>query len=95
MIDFSDTLLEKVKEDMQCLVKKDEFANDKIIKRLQSLYEDISYIKIELLEARKLGKIHKAWENDYRIFFEIIEDETEKIIVHFIGHKTDAYKQWI
>ncbi len=80
-------LLEAAARDLERLDK--EIAR-RIVKRINRTAENAEAVKPKVLRSSLAG-FAKLREGDYQVIYEIIHAE-EIIIVHFIGHRSEVYK---
>lgn len=79
-----------MKEAIRDLEKLDKEIARRIFKKINRLAENAETIKPKGLRSNLAG-FAKLREGDYRIIYEIINAE-EVIIIHFIGHRSEVYK---
>jgi mRNA interferase RelE/StbE len=79
-----------VKDAIRDLKELDKATAKRIIRKINWLAENADTIQPEGLRG-KLAGLAKIREGDYRIVYEIIRAE-EILIVHFIGHRSEVYK---
>lgn len=63
----------------------------RLVSRINWLAENLDSIPPQPLSANLSG-FYKLRVGDYRVIYEIIEEE-QVIIIHLIGHRKDIYKQ--
>ena len=62
----------------------------RIVSRINWLAENLDSITPQTLSAN-LSSFYKLRVGDYRIIYEILEEEST-IVIHLIGHRKDIYK---
>lgn len=72
------------------LAKIDKGFARRIIRKINWLNENIENIQPKGLSANLAG-LSMLREGDYRIIYQIIHEE-KLIIIHFIGHRSQVYK---
>ncbi len=80
-----------LQESIRDLEKLDKEIARRIVRKINRLAENAEAIKPKGLRSDLTG-LAKLREGDYRIIYEIIHAE-EKIIIHFIGHRSEVYKR--
>ncbi len=79
-----------LKEAVRDLEKLDREIARRIIKKMDRLAEKAESIRPKALKSNLAG-LAKLREGDYRIIYEVLHAE-EIIIVRFIGHRSEVYK---
>lgn len=85
---YSIRLLKAATRDLQ---KLDRTVAKAILGRLEWLSKNLQDTKLFPLKGDLRG-LYKLREGSYRIIFEILHED-RIIMVHFIGHRRDVYKQ--
>ncbi|RPI79411.1 MAG: type II toxin-antitoxin system RelE/ParE family toxin [Desulfobacteraceae bacterium] len=75
----------------QDISRLDKSISRRIIERLNWLSSNFEQIRPETLGA-DLSGFYKFRVGDYRIIYQIIEDE-QTILIHAIGHRREIYKK--
>ena len=73
------------------LAQKDKPVGRRIVERIRWLARKLDDIKPEALTGNLAG-LCKIRAGDYRIFYEILQDE-ETIVIHKIGHRREIYRR--
>ena len=73
------------------LKRTDKSAGRRIAKRIRWLASNLDSIHPQPLKDNLSG-LYKLRVGDYRVIYEILEDE-RTIIIHFVGHRRDVYKK--
>ncbi|OQY60155.1 MAG: addiction module antitoxin [Desulfobacteraceae bacterium 4572_88] len=73
------------------LKRTDRSAGCGIVKRIRWLASNLDNIRPQPLKENLSG-LFKLRVGDYRIIYEILDDE-KTIVIHFIGHRKDVYKK--
>lgn len=79
-----------LKEAVRDLEKLDKEIARRVVKKINRLAENAETIKPKGLKSNLAG-FAKLREGGYRIVYETIHAE-EIIIIHFIGHRSEVYK---
>jgi len=72
------------------LERLDKPVGRRIVERINWLAENLDNLKPETLRG-ELSGLYKLRAGDYRILYEILEDE-QFIVIHHIGHRREIYK---
>ena len=72
------------------LERLDKPVGLRIVERINWLAENLDNLKPETLRG-ELSGLYKLRAGDYRILYEILEDE-QFIVIHHIGHRREIYK---
>ena len=72
------------------LERLDKPVGRRIVERINWLAENLDNLKPETLRG-ELSGLYKLRAGDYRILYEILEDE-QFIVIHHIGHRREVYK---
>lgn len=73
------------------LARLDKPVGRRIVERLYWLAEHIEDVQVEPL-AGPLAGLYKLRVGDYRILYEVLQEE-QTIIVHLIGHRSTIYRK--
>ncbi len=73
------------------LKRADKSAGRRITKRILWLASNLDDIHPQPLKDNLSG-LYKLRVGDYRVIYEILDNE-KTIIIHFIGHRRDVYKK--
>lgn len=73
------------------LAQLDKPISRRIAERINWLAANLDNIKLEALSGELAG-LYKLRVSDYRIIYEILQDE-QTIIIHAIGHRRDIYRK--
>lgn len=72
------------------LAHLDKPVGRRLVKRINWLAENLNNIRLEALIGDLAG-LYKFRVGDYRVLYEILEDE-QTIIIHKIGHRREIYR---
>lgn len=73
------------------LGRLDKLVGRRIVTRLNWLAENLASLRPEALTGDLTG-LYKFRVGDYRILYELLEDE-RTIVVHQIGHRREVYRK--
>ena len=73
------------------LARLDKPIGRRIVKRINWLAANWDNLKLEALTG-DLSGLYKFRVGDYRILYEILEDE-QVIVIHQIGHRREIYRK--
>lgn len=88
MVPYRVRMLDAAVDDLSRL---DKVVGRRIVKRLNWLAANFTSIKLEALTGDLAG-FHKFRVGDYRIVYELLEDE-QTIVIHQIGHRREVYRK--
>ena len=63
----------------------------RIVRRIRWLAENLEHVRPEALTGEFAG-LFKLRAGDYRVLYEMLPNE-QTIVVHFIGHRREVYRQ--
>ncbi len=72
------------------LASLDRTVARRILTRLQWLAENLDALHLERLTG-DLANLYKFRVGDYRVLYEVIEEE-QLLIIHLVGHRRDVYR---
>lgn len=72
------------------LARLDKPVAQRIVRRLEWLASNLDEIHPEALK-RTLSDFFKLRIGDYRVIYEIIQDE-RRVVIHCIGHRREIYR---
>lgn len=73
------------------LARLDRLIGQRIVKRINWLAANLDSVRLETLTGDLAG-FYKLRVGDYRILYEILEDE-HTIVLHKIGHRKEVYRR--
>jgi mRNA interferase RelE/StbE len=73
------------------LTKIDKFIAQRIFKKIFWLAESSEFINHEQLSAQ-FKSFYKLRVGEYRVIYTIEKDNTDLILIHMIGHRSEIYK---
>ena len=73
------------------LARLDKSAGRRIVKRIHWLASNLEQVRLEALTGGLSG-LYKLRVGDYRVLYEIFDDE-QVIVIHEIGHRRDIYRK--
>ena len=73
------------------LARLDRPIGQRIVKRINWLAANLDSVRLETLTGDLAG-FYKLRVGDYRILYEILEDE-HTIVLHKIGHRKEVYRR--
>ena len=88
MVTYHVRILDAAIEDLSRL---DKMVGRRIVKCLNWLAANSASIKLEALTGDLAG-FYKFRVGDYRILYELLEDE-QVIVIHQIGHRREVYRK--
>jgi mRNA interferase RelE/StbE len=77
-------------EAIESLKNLDKAVSHRIVRKITWLHQNFELIQHKGLRNNLAG-LNKLREGDYRIIYQVIEDESI-IIIHFVGHRREIYK---
>jgi mRNA interferase RelE/StbE len=63
----------------------------RIVERIHWLAENLDAMRLEALTGDLVG-LYKLRVGDYRVIYEILQDE-QTIVIHMVGHRRDIYRK--
>lgn len=63
----------------------------RIVERIHWLAENLDAMRLEALTGDLAG-LYKLRVGDYRVIYEILQDE-QTIVIHMVGHRRDIYRK--
>jgi mRNA interferase RelE/StbE len=73
------------------LERLDKVVGQRVVKRIYWLAENLDDLGLEALTGDLAG-FYKLRAGDYRVLYEILEDE-HTIVIHQIGHRREIYRK--
>jgi len=73
------------------LARLDKPVGRRIVKRINWLAANLEDIRLEALSGDLAG-FYKFRVGDYRILYQILQDE-HTLVIHMIGHRREIYKK--
>lgn len=73
------------------LARLDKPAGRRIVERINWLATNLDSLRLEALTG-DLSGLYKLRVGDYRVLYEIPEDE-QTIVIHQIGHRREVYRK--
>lgn len=73
------------------LARLDKPVGRRIVKRINWLAANLDNLKLEALTG-DLSGLYKLRIGDYRVLYEILDDE-QTIVIHQIGHRGEVYRK--
>lgn len=73
------------------LAKLDRAVGTRVVKRLQWLSQNLGPVKPQPL-TENLAGFYKLRVGDYRVIYEILEEE-KILLIHAVGHRREIYKK--
>jgi len=69
----------------------DKHIAQRILKKIRWLAENAEYINHAPLSAQFRGT-YKLRVGDYRVVYTIERDDTDFVLIHLVGHRSEIYK---